>query len=191
MTTSTRVFIGLGSNLGDRARNIAEAIEALADLGSSVRSSALFESAPLGGPVQGPYLNAVVVMDTDLAPRSLLDECLAIERAHGRERRERWGPRTLDLDVLLYGDRQIDEPGLTVPHPRMVERRFVIEPLLDVDPAARLPDGTALASLLPGVAAQEVRRLGDALPSRRSAVALFLVTGLGAVIVWWLVGRIL
>ena len=137
-----RVSIGLGSNLGDRARHIADAVTELAQLGEPVAVSSLYESAPIGGPDQGPYINAVVVIETDHGVREVLDVCMAIEKRHGRERRERWGPRTLDLDILLYGDRSIDEPGLTVPHPHLGERRFVLAPLLEAEPEATLPDGT-------------------------------------------------
>jgi 2-amino-4-hydroxy-6-hydroxymethyldihydropteridine diphosphokinase len=124
-----------------------------------VAVSPLYETAPVGGPDQGPYLNAVVVLDTPLDAAALLEECLAIERSRGRERRERWGARTLDLDILLYGDAVLDGPGLRVPHPRLGERRFVLQPLLDAWPDATLPDGTALATLLGGVAGQQVTRL--------------------------------
>jgi 2-amino-4-hydroxy-6-hydroxymethyldihydropteridine diphosphokinase len=180
---TTRAAIGLGSNLGDRAAHLDAARRGLADLGTVVAVSPIYETAPVGGPDQGPYLNAVVVLDTDLPARRLLEACLAIEGAAGRERRERWGPRTLDLDLLLYGSETIDEPGLVVPHPRMRERRFVLAPLLDVWPDAALPDGTQLAGLLAAVADQEVRRR-DGPESRRMAVAMFLVAGILAVLLW-------
>ena len=191
MSSPVPVFIGLGSNLGDRARHLAEAIAALTEHGTYVRGSALYETAPVGGPEQGPYLNAVVLLETSLGPRRLLDVCLAIERDHGRERRERWGPRTLDLDILLYDDRVVDEAGLTVPHPHLTERRFVLEPLLEVDPHATLPDGTSLAGFLPAVADQVVRRLGAPVPGRAASALVFLGTGLAAVALWWLLGRVL
>ena len=96
--------------------------------------SSVYETAPVGGPDQGDYLNAVVLAETDLPPADVLERLLDIERGMGRERRERWGPRTIDLDLLVYGDRSVDVPGLTVPHPRMAERRFVLEPLAEVWP---------------------------------------------------------
>lgn len=183
---AVRAAIGLGSNLGDRPRHIAEAIGSLAELGTLVAVSALYETAPVGGPDQGPYLNAVAVIESELPARQLLDACLEIEREHGRERRERWGPRTLDLDILLFGDQVISEGGLEVPHPRMTERRFVLEPLLEAWPEAVLPNGVALAPLLSDVADQQVRRLQGPLPSRTFSAAAIGVTIVGALAIWWL-----
>ena len=182
----TRAAIGLGSNLGDRARHIANAAAALAETGSLVRVSSLYETAPIGGPDQGPYLNAVAVVDTELAPDELLARCLDIESAQGRERRERWGPRTLDLDILLYGAESVTGPALTVPHPRMTERRFVLEPLLEVWPDASLPDGEPLSNFAAGVADQEVRKLDTEVPYRVASFAVFLAVALGALAIWWL-----
>ena len=127
--------IALGSNLGDREAYLAAAIAALRrEPGIEVVAvSSLYETDPVGPPPQGPYLNAAVRVNTELAPRGLLDCLLQIEAAAGRRRnRERYAPRTLDLDLLLYGDERIDEPGLVVPHPRLHERTFVLEPLRDV-----------------------------------------------------------
>ena len=182
----TRAAIGLGSNLGDRARHIAEAIGSLSELGDLVATSALYQTAPVGGPEQGPYLNAVVVIDTNLSARQLLDACLQIEQAHGRERRERWGPRTLDLDVVLFGRKVIDEPGLTVPHPELANRRFVLEPLVEAWPEATLPDGTAASALLAGVADQAVQRMQGPVPSRSFSLAAIAVTVVGALSIWWI-----
>ena len=170
-----RAAIGLGSNLGDRARHIGDAVSSLSELGSVVRVSSLYETAPVGGPDQGPYLNGVVVFETDLPVRDLLTRCLEIEKEHGRERRERWGPRTLDLDVLLYGEQVVAEPDLTIPHPRMVERRFVLEPLLEVWPDAALPDGTAISDFRAGVADQVVRKLEAVVPDRRTSIAVLAI----------------
>jgi 2-amino-4-hydroxy-6-hydroxymethyldihydropteridine diphosphokinase len=153
------VAIGLGANLGDRRATLSGAAASLGTLGERTAVSPLYETAPVGGPPQPHYLNAVVVLETPLGPRALLDRLLALEREAGRTRGRRWGPRLLDLDLLLFGDREIDEPGLRVPHPRMGERRFVLEPLLAAWPTARLPDGTPVASLLDGVEDQEVRRV--------------------------------
>lgn len=188
---AVRAAIGLGSNLGDRAGHIAGALAELATLGDIVAVSSRYETAPVGGPRQDPYLNAVVLLDTDLSPEALLDGCLRIEAGRGRERRERWGPRTLDLDILLFGDVAVDEPGLEIPHPRMVERRFVLEPLLEVWPAAALPDGTPLAPRLDGLQDQQVRRVEVVIPDRRSAAILFWSVALAAVVIWLLVGRLL
>lgn len=181
-----RAAIGLGSNLGDRPRHIADAVVALAATGSLVRVSSLYETAPVGGPQQGPYLNSVVVVDTELSARQLLERCLAIEKEQGRERRERWGPRTLDLDILLYGDVEVSEQDLTVPHPRMTERRFVMEPLLEAWPDAALPDGTPLADSLAAVSDQKVRRLDTVVPDRLTSLVLFLIVALGALAIWWI-----
>ena len=188
---AVRAAVGLGSNLGDRQRHIAEAIGALSELGSLVSVSALYESAPVGGPDQGPYLNAVAVLETELSARQLLGGCLDIEAAHGRERRERWGPRTLDLDVLLYGDSTIDDDGLSVPHPRLHERRFVLAPLLEAWPDATMPDGTVLADLLEGVADQQVRRLQGPVPQRSLSIAAIAVVVAGSLALWWLADLIL
>lgn len=158
-----RAAVALGSNVGDRNAHLDAAVEALTALGDVVAISSVYETAPVGGPPQDDYLNAVAVLETDLEPTELLEELFAIEAAHGRERAVRFGPRTLDLDLLLFDDAVIDEPDLSVPHPRMIERRFVLEPLLEVWPDARLPDGTPLATFLPLVADQIVSR------ARRSA----------------------
>jgi 2-amino-4-hydroxy-6-hydroxymethyldihydropteridine diphosphokinase len=153
-----RAAVGLGSNLGDRRAHLDAAVAALRELGDVVAVSSLYETAPIGGPPQGDYLNAVAVLDTDLDPAELLETLLAFEADRGRQRAVQFGPRTLDLDLLLYGNEVVDEPGLAVPHPRMTERRFVLEPLLEVWPDATLPDGTPLAGFVPAVADQSVIR---------------------------------
>ena len=181
-----RAVLGIGSNLGDRSRHINDAVSALARLGNLVRVSSLYETAPIGGPNQGPYLNAVAIIDTEETARELLRRCLEIERDAGRERRERWGPRTLDLDLLLYGDETIVEDDLEVPHPRLTERRFVLDPLLEVWPDAALPDGTPLQSFRAGVADQIVRKQQSLVADRATSFALFLIVGLGALAIWWL-----
>jgi 2-amino-4-hydroxy-6-hydroxymethyldihydropteridine diphosphokinase len=133
-----RAFLGLGSNLGDRWKYLREAVASLPDV---VAVSPVYETAPVGGPEgQGPYLNCVVELSTDLGPRELLEVAQRLEAAAGRERGELWGPRTLDVDVLLVDDISVDEPDLVVPHPRMWERRFVLAPLADLAPAL-LPEG--------------------------------------------------
>ena len=130
--------IGLGGNLGDREATLGRATEAIAALRETrlIAASRLRETSPVGGPPQGPYLNGAVRVETRLSPRMLLDILLSIERRFGRERRQRWGPRTLDLDLLWIAGVTLDEPGLTVPHPRLTERRFALEPLVEVAPEA-------------------------------------------------------
>ncbi|HEX4906179.1 MAG TPA: 2-amino-4-hydroxy-6-hydroxymethyldihydropteridine diphosphokinase [Acidimicrobiales bacterium] len=140
-----RAFLGLGSNLGDRARHLADAIAAIPDL---VAVSPTYETDPVGGPDQGPYLNVVVELDTERTPRELLELCQALETAAGRVRTERWGPRTLDVDVLLVGDLEVDEPDLQVPHPRLWERAFVLIPLADLAPDL-VPDPPVDAGVRP------------------------------------------
>jgi 2-amino-4-hydroxy-6-hydroxymethyldihydropteridine diphosphokinase len=129
----TRAFLGLGSNLGDRHRLLAEAVDRLVAVGR--RSvSPLYETDPVGGPEQGAFLNVVVELDTDLTARQLLHVCGRLESAAERVRQERWGPRTLDVDVLWIDGVAVDEADLQVPHPRMWERRFVLAPLRDLAP---------------------------------------------------------
>lgn len=127
-----RAFLGLGSNLGNRLRFLRDAARELPDV---VAQSRLYESAPMGGPDgQGPYLNMVVQLETDLGARALLEVCRARELAAQRVRKERWGPRTLDVDVLWIDGVTVDEPDLIVPHARMFERAFVLLPLRDLAP---------------------------------------------------------
>lgn len=149
--------VGIGSNLGDRGALVEGAIERVAALEGVclVAVSEVIETEPVGGPTQGAYLNAAVLIETSLSPRALLDELLAIERMFGRERRERWGPRTLDLDVLWVEGLVVDEPGLTVPHPRLHERTFALVPLVEVaphaiDPRTGRPMAKRLADLVGG-----------------------------------------
>jgi len=126
-----RAFLGMGSNVGDRRRFLSDAIDSLSGV---VAVSPLYETDPVGGPPQDAFLNVVVELATVLTPRQLLGVAHRLESAAGRVRGERWGPRTLDVDVLLVGDLSIDEPDLVVPHPRMWERRFVLAPLADLAP---------------------------------------------------------
>ena len=136
-----RAHIGLGSNLGDREAALRSALEALGKTEGIlvVRVSAVRETAPVGGPPQSPYLNAAAEIETDLSPREILEKLLGIEKELGRVRAERWGPRVIDLDLLLCEDAVINEPDLIVPHPRMHERRFVLEPLVEIAPDAVHP----------------------------------------------------
>ncbi|QIB64870.1 2-amino-4-hydroxy-6-hydroxymethyldihydropteridine diphosphokinase [Kineobactrum salinum] len=157
----TRACIGLGSNLQDPAAQLQAAVDALARLPDSTLTagSALYRSAAVGPGIQPDYLNAVAVLETALTPEALLDALQAIEQARGRRRTLRWGPRTLDLDILLYGDRQIRLPRLQVPHPAMARRHFVLYPLADVcDPRQPLPCGRTLEQLLAECPRQELER---------------------------------
>jgi 2-amino-4-hydroxy-6-hydroxymethyldihydropteridine diphosphokinase len=142
-----RAYLGLGSNLGDRGAWLQGAVDGLAATdGITVAAvSPVYETDPVGGPEQPEYLNAVVAVDTDLSPRQLLEVAQRLEDEAGRVREERWGPRTLDVDVLLVGEEDVDEPDLVVPHPRLYERAFVMVPLADVDPmlAPWVPAGEA------------------------------------------------
>src|SRR5262245_36893500 len=127
------VFLGLGSNLGPREATLAAALEALSSF-HVLRPSSLYETEPVGGPPQGLYLNQVVAGETALAPEALLAACLEVEAAFGRERRVRNGPRTLDVDLLFYADQVSESQRLTLPHPRLHERRFVLRPLSEIAP---------------------------------------------------------
>jgi 2-amino-4-hydroxy-6-hydroxymethyldihydropteridine diphosphokinase len=142
-------YLGLGSNLGDRLAHLQRAVDLLgAEDGVRVlRSSRVYETAPVGGPPQPDYLNAVIQIETDLSPRELLRTCMGVEIELGRIRDERWGPRTIDVDVLTYGGERIDEPDLVVPHPRMHERGFVLVPLAELDADPLLPGGRRLGDL--------------------------------------------
>ncbi len=137
-----RAYIGLGSNLNDPVQQVQAALAALSDLPETrcVRHSSLYRSAPLGQSDQPDYINAVAMLDTRLSARQLLTELQAMEHIHGRVRgAERWGPRPLDLDMLLYGDLQLESEELTVPHPRLAERSFVLYPLCEIAPDLEIP----------------------------------------------------
>lgn len=145
--------VALGSNRGDRAATLRSALAALGALPRTrlLAGATPIETAPVGPVPQGPYLNSAALLETALTPRELLDALLEIERAHGRRRtrERRWGPRTLDLDLLTHGQAVIDEPGLTLPHPRLRERRFVLEPLAEIAPDLPIaPDGRTPVQLL-------------------------------------------
>lgn len=147
----TRAFVGLGANLGDRERSIRAAVEALERTPGvrTVAVSKLRDTAPVGYADQPDFLNGVVELETTLSARALLDVLLAVERSLGRTRDgPRYGPRTIDLDLLLYGEELIDEPGLTVPHPALGERLFVLEPLHELDERLEIPGMGALETLL-------------------------------------------
>jgi len=156
-----RAFLSLGSNLGDRAATLEAALRALEASGDVriLRRSSLYETAPMGKTDQPEFYNLVVEVETTLGPEVLLDRCQDVERALGRMRKERWGPRTVDVDLLLYDRLTVTTERLIIPHPEMLRRRFVLEPLLEIAPDAILPDGTPIASHLAGVEDQRVRRL--------------------------------
>jgi 2-amino-4-hydroxy-6-hydroxymethyldihydropteridine diphosphokinase len=135
----TEAFIGLGSNVGDRREHLRAAYAGLERLGRVARVSSLYETEPVGFAEQGAFLNAVAVIETELTPHDLLQELLKIEAGRERVRAQRNGPRTLDLDLLFYGDEVIDRPGLAVPHPRLQDRRFVLAPLCQIAPDLRHP----------------------------------------------------
>jgi 2-amino-4-hydroxy-6-hydroxymethyldihydropteridine diphosphokinase len=155
------VYIGLGGNLGDPVATLKQALARIARLdGVELDAvSSAYESAPVGLTDQPPFVNAAARLLTDLPLREVLAGLLAVERQLGRVRTVRYGPRTSDLDILLAGDEVADEPGLSVPHPRLAERRFALEPLLELDPALSLPGGPPLSALVEGVRDQAVRRL--------------------------------
>jgi len=142
-------LLGLGSNLGDRLVTLQRAVDLLAaEPGiAPTRCSRVWETDPVGGPPQPDFLNVVLRAEVDLTPHDLLVACQRVEGALGRVRDVRWGPRTIDIDMLLFDALAIDDADLTVPHPRMRERAFVLMPLLDVDPDAALPDGTRLVDV--------------------------------------------
>lgn len=154
------VYIGLGANLGEPAATLALAVDALAELPDMriLARSSLYRTAPVNAP--GPdYLNAVLAAETGLAPLDLLRALQAIETAHGRERPYPGAPRTLDLDLLLYGDACFATPALTLPHPRLAERAFVLRPLAEIAPDLVIPGQGRLGDLLAGVAQQRIDRL--------------------------------
>jgi 2-amino-4-hydroxy-6-hydroxymethyldihydropteridine diphosphokinase len=142
-------YIGLGTNLGDRELNLRRALERLEELGP-VRTSSFRETDPVGVTDQPKFLNAAAELATELSPKELLERLLEIERELGRDRarERRWGPRVIDLDLLLFGEEAIGEPGLTVPHPRLADRRFVLEPLFELNEDLTLPDGIRVRDLL-------------------------------------------
>jgi 2-amino-4-hydroxy-6-hydroxymethyldihydropteridine diphosphokinase len=152
-----RAYVGVGSNLGDSAGIVRAAFDRLRTLGNSFVNSDLYLAQPWGVEDQPAFINAVVAFDTDLSARDLLRRLHAIEAEFGRERRERWGPRTLDLDLLLLGDERIDEPDLKVPHEGLASRAFVLEPLAEVAPNTVAMQGRTAADLLASLTPQERR----------------------------------
>jgi 2-amino-4-hydroxy-6-hydroxymethyldihydropteridine diphosphokinase len=149
-----RAYVGVGANLGNREETIARAVELLGrrDGVEVVAVSTLRETDPVGFTDQPRFVNGAVAVETELEPRQLLDTLLAVERELGRTREGlRFGPRTIDLDLLVFGDRELSEPGLTVPHPRLAERLFALEPLADLDPDLSIPGRGRVSDLLRGL----------------------------------------
>ncbi|WP_231491733.1 2-amino-4-hydroxy-6-hydroxymethyldihydropteridine diphosphokinase [Microbulbifer sp. HZ11] len=156
-----RCYIGLGSNLANPLAQLHSALESIDRIPVTrvVASSPFYSSAPVGPGEQPDYVNAVAALDTELPAESLLDALQAIENDHGRERTVRWGARTLDLDILLFGSEKLSTKRLTVPHPRIPERNFVLVPLADLAPDLVMPDGTPLQSLLQQCPENRLHRL--------------------------------
>jgi 2-amino-4-hydroxy-6-hydroxymethyldihydropteridine diphosphokinase len=156
-----RAYVALGSNLGNPVQTIEDAMDAMAALrGSLLKAmSSLYRTAPVGLRHQPDFINAVVTLDTRLSPRDLLDELFAMEARFGRERSVKNAPRTLDLDLLLHGDTVQDDPELTLPHPRMHERAFVLMPLAEVAPALVIPGRGPVADLLAACSGQRIHPL--------------------------------
>lgn len=161
MTDEVVAYIGLGSNLDDPLRQVGRALEALRHIEASrlVAQSSLYRSPPMGPPDQPDYINAVACLHTRLPALELLEALQVIEQAHGRVRDRHWGPRTLDLDLLLYGAAQIDEVRLRVPHPGIAERAFVLYPLAELDATLRIPGRGAVRALLAQCAADGLEKL--------------------------------
>lgn len=175
MLVSHRVVLSLGSNLGDRLDNLQEAVDALFDAPGLdyVALSPVYETAPFAPPgedipEQGPYLNIVLVADTRLPPENLLERVLNIETSMQRVREVRWGPRTLDIDIVIFGDVEVDEPNLTLPHPRAHQRAFVLVPWADIEPDVLLPGHGRVGDL----AAAVMREGGPDAARRREDLSL-------------------
>jgi 2-amino-4-hydroxy-6-hydroxymethyldihydropteridine diphosphokinase len=157
----TDVYVGIGSNLNDPIDQVVRGIRELGLMADTehIAHSSLYASPPMGPPEQPDYINAVVQLRTAMEPLTLLDSLLAIERVHGRARGEHWGPRTLDLDILLYGDRRIDDQRLVVPHPGLHERAFVLYPLQELAGDIQVPGRGSLRELVKHCPRGDLRRL--------------------------------
>jgi 2-amino-4-hydroxy-6-hydroxymethyldihydropteridine diphosphokinase len=166
-----KAVLAFGANLGDRAATLQAALHGLATQMQVVAVSGIYETAPVGGPAQPDFYNAVVLVDTDLSATDLLAVAHSLEAAAGRVRLEHWGPRTLDVDVLVYGDEHSDDPRLTLPHPRAHQRAFVVLPWLEIEPDGAIDGRGTLAELAVALGTGGVRRLDapvlvtDRLPS--------------------------
>lgn len=170
---AVRVYLGLGSNLQTPHAQLQRALQALASIPDTrlLDCSPLYRSAPMGPQDQPDYLNAVAMLDTRLSPEDLLDALQAIENRQGRERKQRWGARTLDLDILLYGQQQINTPRLVVPHPGMAERNFVLYPLADLNPELHIPGLGKLADLRKACPKAGLERLADSADASASVLS--------------------
>lgn len=159
--TPVRAYVALGANLGDAIATVLRAFDLLAGLPDTrlTGRSSLYRTAPVGVSGQPDYINAVAALDTALAPGKLLADLLELETRHGRTRDFHHAPRTLDLDLLLYADQRLSQPGLELPHPRMHERAFVLVPLAEIAPTLAIPGHGPLAALLPQVADQAIQRI--------------------------------
>ena len=155
----TNVFLGIGGNLGDRRATMRLAVELIRAVIDDVRVSSLYETAAWGVTDQPSFLNAVVRGQTELPPLDLLDAMQSIENQLGRVRTQHWGPRAIDIDILLYGSDVIDEPRLTVPHPYMSQRGFVLRPLADLAAGLTLPDGSLVGELLTTINQDDLRQI--------------------------------
>ncbi|GAA1752326.1 2-amino-4-hydroxy-6-hydroxymethyldihydropteridine diphosphokinase [Streptomonospora arabica] len=163
LAAQRRVVLSLGSNVGNRMTALQSAVDALFDAPGlePVALSPVYETAPVGGPEQEPFLNAVVTADTTMPADVLLERAQSVEEALGRVRDVRWGPRTLDVDIIAVGGERSDDPRLTLPHPRAHERAFVLRPWADVDPGAEIAGRGAVLDLLAAVGGQELNRRDD------------------------------
>ena len=165
MSVRARAVLSVGANLGDRLGTLQGCVQAIARLPDTevLAISPVYETAPMGGPAQPDYLNAVLVVETALPPRALLEAAHRVEADFGRVRAERFGPRTLDVDLISYGGQISDDPVATLPHPRAHERAFVLAPWHDIDPGAELPGWGAVADLLAGLDRAGVRPVPGAI----------------------------
>ncbi len=161
-------YLGLGSNVGDSAAHLRAAIELLGERGVAIEAvSSTYLTEPVGEVLDQPaFLNACLAIETELGPEELLDACKAVEAALGRGEIVRHGPRVIDVDVLLLGTREYESERIAIPHPELAARRFVLVPLLELDPNLTLPDGTRLADALEGIEGQEVVKAGPPLEVR-------------------------
>lgn len=163
MNRPVECMVGVGSNLGDPVRQVSQALQDLQSLPDCrlLATSGLYHNPPVGPPDQPDYVNAVARLQTGLSPHALLASLQTLEQAAGRRKTRSWGERILDLDLLVYGDLSMDDPQLTLPHPEIARRRFVLVPWLEIDPDAVLPDGQSLAELLAGAPPHPLERLAS------------------------------